>query len=333
MQEPGTPTVEQKPIQKGKLTTLSTRTYIIGGIVVAILVAIAALFLVRVDGYRLIDRIVAQYELSGIFVVERTVSDIQPNSFGFFGLTTKTIKGVSGTLDDYASGAGVQAAIVTSKDSGFQEVWVVGKNPRMLAAGPAAKASLAISSDGTFVAYASRTDESQMFAGRISSWAVHVIDLESGRDVELGVGFDPEFFVREGAPYLLYTSADGVVVNSLAQRDAYNGFITPIPVFDAVDHTAKVSSDGMYVAMKDSVTHAFSIYSVYRVTADQPLGMEPLMTPVNPYTDIIFADNAAYGIDNSTEGTGIVWKIHLDGSATETNTYTFPTTYANRFIR
>lgn len=330
MEEPVTSTAEQNPAVTKK--NIPVRLIILGVIGVLILVIAVALAFVRIGGYTLFDRVGATAELRGIMIGERSFETVTPRTFGLTELLPKNIE-VSGTLGDYAAAGGTEAAIVRQADTGVTEVQLLGKEQRILASSPAAKAAVAVSHDGSFVAYAARTDGTPGFAPALSSWTVHLVDVSSGSDIELGTGFDPEFFVRDGVPYLLFTSAEGLVVNSLAQRDTFSGFITALELSDTVDHAAKISSDGSYLALKDPATRQHTIYSVYRVAINLPLGIEPNMHPANRYTDIIFADGVAYGIDNSVQGSATVWKIDLSGSTAESRRYTFSTEFPNRFLR
>ena len=336
MEESTTP-IDQTPTQPAPAPTapkkkLPVRALVVAGIIVLALGALAALLFIRFDGFTLAERVAAQAELRGIMVADRSFESIAPQSFGLMKLMPHEVAGVSGTLGDYATGGKVEAVIVRSAE-GASEVWLLGTEPRVLASGTAAKAALAISADGSFVAYAARTDGSAAFAPYKSGWTVHLIELESGRDIELGSGFDPEFFVRDGVSYLLFTTADSIVVNSLADTASIAGFITPFELSDAIDHTARISPNGMHLALKDPATRQYTIYSVYRVAAGMPLGLEPHANPATRYTDIIFTNDAAYGIDNLTQGSASVWKISLGGEAIETKRYTFTTQYPNRFIR
>jgi len=332
MEEPTVPTTPSAPVAP-PVKPLSRKTLLISGAVaLVVIVLIAAAVFIKIDGRSVFDRLATQKELKGILVAGWTFDSITPHSFGFNKIVEEKIAGVNGVLGDYAASKNVAVGIVTSTESGHQEVWSLGSEPKVLAGGEAAKASVAVSTDGTYAAYAAIADGTAAFSPQISSWAVHLLDLESGKDIELGTGFDPEFFMREGIAYLLFTSPEGVVVSSLASRDTFAGFITPFTHFDRVDHTAKVSPDGMHIALKDIVTSQFAFYSVYRVATDLPLGIEPVLFPENSYGDVIFANGAAYGIDNATKGTATVKKIDLT-KTTETALYTFSTTLPNRFLR
>jgi|GEM_PF-1808611 len=332
MDEPVTTPVTQGPVSEPK-KPFPVRTAIIIAVVLAVAGIIAALLLIRIDGFTLLDRMRAQGELRGIMVADRSFESIVPRSFGLTGLADKEIAGISGTIGDYTAGGNIEAVIARSAESGAQEVWQLGGEPKLLATGPAAKASLAVSADGALLAYAARTDGAAGFAPALSSWTVHLVNVSTGRDVELGSGFDPEFFVRDGVSYLLYTSRDGVVVTALTDLTNFSGFITPFEFGDSIDFAAKVSADGAHIALKDTATRQYAFYSIYRATADMPLGIDPLVTPTNRYIDVIFAGKAAYGIDNITRGSGTVWKIDLTEAGTETKKYTFPTELANRFVR
>ena len=337
MEESTTP-VEQAPAQPAPAPVTSkkqlpVRAFIIAGIIILVLGVLAALLLIRIDGFTLAERVTAQTELRGIMVADRSFESVVPQSFGLMNLMPHEVAGVTGTIGDYAAGGNAEVAVVRLAETGASEVVLLGVEPRVLASGSAAKASVAVSDDGAFVAYAARTDGAAAFAPYKSMWTVHLIEVESGRDIELGTGFDPEFFTRDGVSYLLFTTADSIVVNSLADTASITGFITPFELSDAIDHTARISPNGTYLALKDPSTRQYTIYSVYRVATGMPLGLEPHAFPTMRYTDIIFTSGAAYGIDNLTQGSASVWKIELGEAAAETKRYTFTTEYPNRFIR
>jgi len=326
--------IQEQPVtasdaMKGKRILL-----IAGGIVVLLLISIAAVF-IQVNGFSMFDRIRASVELRGLYVAERNYSSISVSSFGILSLSPAVLKSLPGTLSDYARARGVEVGIVNLTDTGAQEIVLLGSKQSILTGSGSAKASLAVSSDGQYIAYATQTEGSQSFSPVLSTWTVRIINRETGSDTELGTGFGPQFFTRDGVPYLLFTTPEGLQIVDTS-TDEYRAFTTSFDFDDRVEFAARVAPDGSYVALRDPASKQFSLYEVYRVAANLPMGITPTGADLVGLLDVAFANGVVYGVDSFDGGIeGGVAVLRVDPKSTEEGKviYLFPATANYRLLQ
>ncbi len=181
--------------------TLSRRVLVALAVVVVIaIVAALAVFFVPVKGTPLYERFMLARSLTGLMLAEQGYESIAPRSFGVFGLKGRDIE-VEGKLGDYVSVPGTEIAIVRSI-SGAQEIVRLSPDAQALVRDPSDKANLAVSEDGTRIAYAS-------LSGEDASVHVLVWNREDGVVTDYGAGSAPQFFMRSGQSMLLFRSATG----------------------------------------------------------------------------------------------------------------------------
>lgn len=157
---------------------------------------------------------------------------------------------VAGRVIDYARSGNVEAAILLS-DAGQQVYLFAADAPRVLVPGEGIRSSLSVSPDGMRIAYAERvtedTDATPLAFYDPASWEVHVVRVDSGENSVLGTGYAPQFFVRDGTPYVLYTTNTGVSVRNLSTNTEQ------VLTLDLVDSRglfpALISEDGQRIAL------------------------------------------------------------------------------------
>jgi hypothetical protein len=110
----------------------------------------------------------------------------------------------------------------------------------------------------------------------------------------------------------MYTSAAGITVTDVKKLTS---FTTPFDFGDRVGFVAKISPNGKYIAIRDRATRNFSVYEVYRMASDVPLGIRPLPAVVQE------ADDIALGF---AEGRVTVRKVPYTGKTNGEVFYTFP---------
>lgn len=307
--------------------------YIAIAVAAMVLIAAAALLLVRIGGIGFYDRASAMLALRDIAVAERSYESVAPSRFGLSGLEPIALPGLTG-VSDYAHAKGTRAAIAHDAN-GVPQVFLLGRDPVPLTGSDAAKASLDVSPDGKYIAYAVRSDGASSYAPELSAWSVHVLTVADGTDADLGSGFGPTFFARDGATWLLYTGADALTVARVGEEGTFTSFSTPFEVVDDVWFAAKASPDGRYLAFRDAATRQFGLYSIYRVTVDMPLGLEPLGTDLVGLYDVAFAGGSIYGVDSfdgGIEGGVAVLKVDPQSDAEGKPVYLFPASGNYRFI-
>lgn len=309
--------------------------FVIGAIAAVVLILISAAALIRVDGYSMFDRLQTSFELRDLRTVERNYSSVSVNRFGIMSLAPVEFDSLPGTLSDYARGRGVEAGIVLFAGTGAHEVVLLDSSMSVLTGSGSAKASLAVSPDGSLIAYATRTSGEQTFSPLLSEWTVRILNRETGSDIELGTGFGPQFFMQEGVPHLLFTAPEGIQVVDVS-TDGYPAFMTPFELDNRVEFAVRVAPNGKYLAMRDRVTQQFSLYEMYRVAANLPLGITPTGADLVGFLDIAFAGGSVYGVDTydgGVEGGVAVLKIDPTSGEEGKAIYLFPASTNYRLIQ
>ncbi len=326
--------IQEKPDSASDTKTRKRALLIAGGIIIVLLALSAAAF-IRIDGFTMIQRVWASFELRDVHVAERNYTSVSVNRFGIMSLSPVTFKSVPGTLSDFAEAKGVKVGIVKLADTGAQEVVLLNSDPAVLTGSGSAKASLAVSPDGKLIAYAVQTSGTQEFSPVLSTWTVRILNHETGTDTELGTGFGPQFFTHDGVPYLLFTTPEGVQVVDTSTNE-YRAYTTSFDFDDRIEFAARIAPDGSYIAMRDTATKQFSLYEIYRVAANMPLGINPTGVDLVGLLDIAFANGSVYGVDSFNAGIeGGVAVLRVDPKSTEEGKliYLFPATSDYRLIQ
>gem|GEM_PF-6753485 len=184
--------------------------------------------------------------------------------------------GVDGQVVEYLETDAAQFALVrtlaaTSSDGVppnpfIYDVYLAGDAPRALTTDGERKAGLAVSADGSKVAYAHRRSDipEALIEASGASWQVAVVDTATGAVTELGEGVAPQLVTEDDGTLVLFSSRDGVVIRNLA-NDAMTlaTSLLPAGVMTEID----VSPDGEHLMFRDTVNGR---YSVFRVSSFLP---------------------------------------------------------------
>jgi len=263
--------------------------------------------------------------LKGVTVFEGDYISGDLHSFGLLGYKDINIP-VDGFLSDYTNENGVQAAVVLSPDVTAQDIFLIGSDTKMLTETGNGKAGLAVSEDGYSIAYAETKTAGVLFDVQLSAWTVKTLNLETGEIWEVGTGFAPQYFTRDGVAYLLYTSPRGVVVADLAAKTTQTSFIfNP----GTLDYVAQISADGSMLAMQNGLTQKHDLFTVKRIQAPLDLALVGTIEPV--LENAAFVGDTLYGTQWTAEAGANLWKVSSD--ATAEKMYAFPTEGHHRIIR
>lgn len=88
--------------------------------------------------------------------------------------------------------------------------------------------------------------------------------------------------------------------------------------------------------MRDPATKQFSLYEVYRVAANLPIGVTPTEADLVGLLDVVFANGAVYGVDSFDGGIeGGVAVLRVDPQSTEEGKpiYLFPASSNYRLLQ
>lgn len=172
---------------------------------------------------------------------------------------------VEGTVTDYARNGAHEAVIAHEGDANKSLAYVLGDEPRTVGVPLGEKASIAISPDGAWVAYATRAD----VGGDLYSWNVQAVEVATGDLVELGAGFAPQFFTRDGMTRLMFRGPEGITIADLSARKS---FTTPFTMPAEITNAGAVAADGSRFVSRNNYTGEFTLYTVSAV--------EPYFMPV-----------------------------------------------------
>ncbi|MDP3402731.1 MAG: hypothetical protein Q8S35_02135 [bacterium] len=216
--------------------------------VVLVVVLIVAMVLIAA-GY-LFHRYGPQLSFQGLHYLAGSYEERALYKVGLFGTKLAQLP-VTGKVIDYAQADRTKAAIIDTGD-GVQAVYLLSPGTaRVLNTTPGIRASLAVSADGTKVAYAERLlDAPQATASEFynpTSWVIRVIDTVTGEVATMGNGFGTGLFVRDGSVYLVYGTQEGMHIANLTSgqhQDVTFGVPEDVRQFPIV-----VSDDGSHVAI------------------------------------------------------------------------------------
>jgi len=204
--------------------------------------------------------------------------------------------GAPGTVVEYKEAEDVAVAILRSDDAlprPTTEVYVLGDTPRALTDDGYAKAGLAVSHDGTKVAFARINEDRsyQQFSSLLSDWMIVVVDVATGEQEEVGTGFGAQFADPANAGVLLYATEEGVqAVDVVSGAVAVNEFVEVA----SAHYTPSVSPDGSHTLVYNPETQR---YAVFEITSLFP---SLTLTPVSQISDAlvhaVMQNDTVYGI-------------------------------------
>jgi len=248
---------------------------------------------------------------------------------GIFGWDEKKVT-VAGTLSDFARSGKSTVAIVKNNETGAQDVHLLAPVSKALTSDGVGKAAVALSEDGTFVAFSERADMSVggEFNPQISAWQVMVLDTESGVMKNYGEGFAPQFFSKDGESYVLFTTRMGVtIVNTTTLASRSIVFINP----GVVDYSAIVSSDGTYLAVPNGVSKILDIFNLNITATDSSISLLGIASV--PFVHSAFVGNMINGIVRNEDGSFVLRVIDPKQSTLPGSTYALPEAPYYRIIK
>lgn len=190
------------------------------------------------------------------------------SEFGYAGITPRILEGtavkdasiaVPGALMDYAREGAHEVAIVEAE--GTSQVLLLGEGGRSISVGTDRKAAVAISAAGDAVAHAtySGSQGRDVLVPFINEWRIQLTLLESNEVYELGEGFAPGFFTRDGVEYLFFTTSQGVTFFNMKDKTSYQ---IPLYTQNVIDSAVSVREDGSYMVMRNFLTNRYALFAI-----------------------------------------------------------------------
>lgn len=258
-------------------------------LLVTILIAGAAVYTVRIDGDRVWQRVFAASSLRDMTISAGSADDsLSAYRFSVFGI--KQIRGSETVL--MQAKAGKHKAAIVRTESGEYEVRLLAPEQMVLAGGAFPKGALALSKSGRYIAYAVATNP-DVSRGAISAWTLYVYDLQTRISTEVGNGYGPQFFERDGTEYVLYTTTEGIAFSNLADN---SGFVTPLRIPDETVFAARISDTGMYLAYRDRARRAWNLYDVKKLAPGIPLSLSPVAIDISSLDSVRFDGEELVGV-------------------------------------
>ncbi|CAN5718347.1 hypothetical protein BH11PAT2_BH11PAT2_08230 [soil metagenome] len=307
-----------------------SRTRFLGVVaILVVLISIALYAFVPVHGVTAWKQAMNVYELRGVIVTPFGAETVTPYSFGMNGLKKVSISAAPGVLEEYAQGGSTHVVLTKVATSAENDVWLLGSPAKKISNESGPKKWVAVSSDGSLVAYSVATT---MATSSIAAWSVELVNLKTNKSSSLGVGIAPQFFTRAGKQYLLSTSVGTVNVTDL---DKNTNVATPLGLTDTLFSYARVSPDGNHIALRDAATRLYSIYTMEQPAGDLSFKIVSTKNKLLTDDDILLTNTSWYGLRFlPRNGTVVVeaTKTSYDASSEGGVLYSFASTEPYHFI-
>lgn len=266
--------------------------------------------------------------LIGLKVFEGDYTKGKVLSFGIFGLQEQRVR-VNGELSDYASAGSTSVAVVRNAETNSEDIVLLSDKSRPLTSDGKGKASLAVSPDGTMIAFATleTPPEGVPFTPQLSSWNVNMLDLKSGEVTLLGTGFAPEFFTSDGKLMLLFTAPTGITIANVAAKNSQTTFFLNPGV---IDYAAHISSDGKYLVIPNGLTKHYDFFAIKRIGA--PIGLDPLGSAEQILVHGEFKGASFYGVERLPNAVPHLVRFTLTKPLASKEVFTFPINSIYRVI-
>lgn len=218
---------------------------------------------------------------------------------------------ISGTLLDYAQNGNHKVALTQDADGSYQ-VQLLGDDQRIIASGTDKKAAVAVAASGQAVAYATYTGNRnpELFSPFLDEWEIRLVYIGSNEIYQLGDGFAPEFFTRNGVEYLMFTSPEGITIMDLGAKTSYG---IPFPTQNVVDSAATIRADGAYIASRNIFTNRFTVFSVSEVNDVMTLSAVGQVGDGALLNDVAWKEDLLHAVNPPTQdGAGSILFFSID---------------------
>lgn len=290
-----TPESVAAPMSDRPSLTLTPKNWI------ALAIGVALLAVLVLGSAFAMKSLTSTYLFEGQYVTGKLMKN------GIFGLKDKEVA-VSGQLSDYAMGGNARVAVVRNADTGAQDIVLLAPEEKQLTNDGIGKAAVAVSHDGGYIAFSRRADN--QVGGdpspQLSRWEVATIRLADGAVQEYGQGFAPQFFMKDGVEYLLFTTRYGVSIANVETAAVKTlTFINS----GIIDFAAIVASDGSYFAVPNPVSRAYDIFALTSIAPE----VDYTLHAVAPMSFISGAlqDGVLKGVERSADGSARLWNVPL----------------------
>jgi len=217
----------------------------------------------------------------------------------------------SGSVVDYVKRGVKEFALIQNTD-GEVDMFVrsTGANWTQYTVDGGIKLHLDVSSDGSLVSFTKRIEtvpsSRQDFYDDLTAWDAYVFETSNGASSRFANGFAPQFFTRDGLPFLLFVDPDGITIAKLGTDDRQSAtFYRP---YDG-HHPPRVSPDGEYLA----VYNPRGTYDIFPIETLSPLIIGDTVGSLPQDTSVmVFSRTAIYAARNINDGDSVLFSISRD---------------------
>lgn len=224
--------------------------------------------------------------------------------------------GIEGILVEQATRESLKVAIIHKEgvegEPPVSDIYSL-EDGRQLTTDGLPKSALAISPDGTKIAYSylglgAVSDDPRMRAVQYVPdarlWASVLLDIATGEQERIGVGYGVQFPDPLNSRTVLYLSPEGIRVSSLARGES--AVEVNVPISQTIPATGflnapRLSSDGTHMVLYDAAQRRFSVYAI------DSLLPTPVLTRAGTISDhalsAAFSDTALYALVRADDGT------------------------------
>lgn len=179
---------------------------------------------------------------------------------------------------------------------GTDIVLIKGKKTDPRIVDPEYKEGLTVSPDGMWVAFASMVPGTA--ESGISRWYVKNANLETGEIRIVGTGYAPQYVLRDGKSYLLYTTTEGIAVADTSTGDVITTFAT---VGNTEADAVLASEDGKYLVIRDTVLGNYSLFAFEGVKENR-ISFSALRALPAEIVSVAFRGGTMYAVSKSEAG-------------------------------
>ena len=226
---------------------------------------------------------------------------------------------VEGLVIDYAERGSVRVASVANPATMTNELYLLGDTPVALTEDRYTKTGIAISHDGSRIAYSAPANKllgGPFFSVQPEGWTVMVMDLATREITEVGAGHGPQFIDADDASRIIYSSAGGLVLHDLdAGVVATNDLFPPL----SAGYPVRISEDGSKALVFNSEQSRYGIHSVDATTLEHTL----LAAIPDTFVNAVLTDTHAYWVKQGFDAPNELWSLSLKEGSTPKMLYTF----------
>lgn len=260
------------PSQAPDMTLLPvTRTRVTGLVIfgVILIVLIGLVYVFRQPVAHTYKELLSRTKLQGSYVVLSPRVGAPVQKIGISSVTPITIQ--AGKVLDYAGSANNPLGLVLSIDNRNEDVVALSSGTKITTDG-GIKSQLAVSPDGTYVAYSQLIEKKGVQANStaIDDWSVAIVNTKTNSTTGVSQAFGPSFISLGNKVYVAYMTTAGMdIFDPVDGTTVHAGTVTNTDV----SHPTVVTPDGTQALVYNSVGNQYILYTIASSLTTNPKTM------------------------------------------------------------